>query len=41
MGEIQARSFYKQVERWRNQPIEGEFPYVFLDGGSGVFFHPV
>ena len=23
---------YKHIERWRNQPIEGEFPYVFLDG---------
>lgn len=23
---------YQHIERWRNQPIEGEFPYVFLDG---------
>jgi transposase-like protein len=23
---------YSQIERWRNRPIEGEYPYVFLDG---------
>jgi len=23
---------YRHIERWRQQPIEGEFPYVFLDG---------
>src|SRR5690606_28746900 len=40
-GKSQPGSFYKHIERWRNQPIEGEFPYVFLDGGSGVIFHPV
>ncbi|MHB8416328.1 MAG: IS256 family transposase [Acidiferrobacteraceae bacterium] len=23
---------YKQIEQWRQQPLVGEFPYVFLDG---------
>jgi putative transposase len=23
---------YKHIERWRNQALEGEFPYVYLDG---------
>jgi putative transposase len=23
---------YQHIERWRNQPLEGEFPYVYLDG---------
>jgi transposase-like protein len=23
---------YQQIEQWRNQPIEGEHPYVYLDG---------
>jgi putative transposase len=23
---------YKNIEEWRNRPIEGEHPYVFLDG---------
>ena len=23
---------YKQIEEWRQQPLVGEFPYVFLDG---------
>src|SRR5215213_2399880 len=23
---------YGQIEQWRNQPIEGEHPYVYLDG---------
>lgn len=23
---------YKHIERWRNQPIEGSFAYVYLDG---------
>ena len=23
---------YKHIEAWRNRPIEGEFPYVYLDG---------
>ncbi len=25
---------YQTIERWRNQPIEGEHPYVYLDGIS-------
>lgn len=23
---------YKHIETWRNRPIEGEYPYVYLDG---------
>lgn len=23
---------YKHIERWRNQPLEGDFAYVYLDG---------
>ena len=23
---------FKHIERWRNQPLEGDFPYVYLDG---------
>jgi putative transposase len=23
---------YEQIDEWRNRPIEGEFPYVYLDG---------
>ncbi len=23
---------YGQIEEWRNRPIEGDFPYVYLDG---------
>ena len=26
------KKIYKKLEAWRNQPIEGEFPYVYLDG---------
>ena len=26
------RKIYKQIEQWRQQPLVGEFPYVFLDG---------
>ncbi len=26
------QKLYERIEQWRNQPIEGEFPYVFLDG---------
>ncbi len=25
---------YQQIEQWRNKPIEGEHPYVYLDGIS-------
>ena len=26
------QKIYGNIEAWRNRPIEGEFPYVFLDG---------
>ena len=26
------QKIYKQIEEWRQQPLDGEFPYVFLDG---------
>jgi putative transposase len=26
------QKIYKQIEEWRQQPLVGEFPYVFLDG---------
>jgi len=26
------KKVYKHIERWRTQPIEGEFAYVYLDG---------
>lgn len=26
------QTVYKHIEAWRNQPIEGEHPYVYLDG---------
>ena len=26
------QKIYKHIERWRNQPIEEVFPYVYLDG---------
>jgi putative transposase len=26
------KKIYAQIETWRNRPIEGEHPYVFLDG---------
>jgi transposase-like protein len=26
------KKVYKQIEAWRNRPIEGTFPYVYLDG---------
>ena len=28
------QSVYEHIEKWRNGPIEGEFPYVYLDGVS-------
>src|SRR5262245_52850775 len=26
------KKIYAQINEWRNRPIEGEYPYVFLDG---------
>lgn len=26
------KKVYKHIEAWRNRPIEGEYPYVYLDG---------
>ena len=26
------QTIYKQIETWRNRPIEGEYPYAYLDG---------
>jgi putative transposase len=26
------QKIYQQIEAWRNRPIEGEYPYVYLDG---------
>ena len=26
------KKIYKHIEEWRNRPIEGEYPYVYLDG---------
>ena len=26
------QKIYKQIEEWRQQRLEGEFPYVYLDG---------
>ena len=26
------RKIYQQIETWRNRPIEGEHPYLYLDG---------
>lgn len=26
------KKIYKKLDEWRNKPIEGEFPYVYLDG---------
>jgi putative transposase len=31
VSELNKR-IYAQIEQWRNRPIEGEHPYVFLDG---------
>ena len=31
MSELNQK-IYAQIERWRNRPIEGKHPYVFLDG---------
>jgi putative transposase len=26
------KKVYKSIDQWRNRPIEGDFPYVYLDG---------
>jgi len=26
------QKMYKRIDKWRNRPIEGEYPYVYLDG---------
>jgi len=26
------KKIYARIEKWRNRPIEGEYPYVYLDG---------
>ena len=26
------KKIYERIDKWRNRPIEGEFPYVYLDG---------
>lgn len=26
------QEIYERIEQWRNQPLQGTFPYVFLDG---------
>lgn len=26
------KKVYKHIEAWRNRPIEGVYPYVYLDG---------
>ena len=26
------QKLYERIETWRNQPIQGEHPYVYLDG---------
>lgn len=26
------KKIYKRIEDWRNRPLEGDFPYVYLDG---------
>ena len=26
------KKIYERIEKWRNRPIEGDFPYVYLDG---------
>jgi transposase-like protein len=28
------KKMYKRIDKWRNRPIEGEYPYVYLDGIS-------
>jgi transposase-like protein len=31
-GQRAEKRIYAQIEQWRNRPIEGEHPYVYLDG---------
>ena len=26
------KKIYKKLKAWRQQPVEGEYPYVYLDG---------
>jgi transposase-like protein len=26
------QEIYERIEQWRNKPLQGEYPYVFLDG---------
>ena len=26
------KRFYGEMDQWRNRPLEGEWPYVFVDG---------
>ncbi|MFX8565697.1 transposase, partial [Acinetobacter baumannii] len=26
------KKVYERIEAWRNEPIEGNYPYVYLDG---------
>ena len=26
------KKIYAKIEAWRNRPIEGDYPYVYLDG---------
>lgn len=26
------KKIYERIDRWRNRPIEGDLPYVYLDG---------
>ena len=28
------QKMYERIDKWRNRPIEGEYPYVYLDGIS-------
>ena len=33
------KKIYATIEAWRNRPIEGDHPYVYLDGIAEVFPH--
>jgi transposase-like protein len=26
------KKVFKHIESWRNRPVEGDYPYVYLDG---------